>query len=217
MKIGVLGVGPVGEELAKAFARNHEIKLGTRDTTSEKIKKALERVGGSQTTIGTYEETVNFADVVILTTPWSGTLDTVKALANQLNVNSKIVIDATNPIASFQPLTMDVGASTSTSGAEEIQKLIPNARVVKAYNSTGYQNFDHPQGYPLQPDMFYCGGDEEAKKIVSQLITETGLNPVDCGALETSRFLEPLAFVWINHAFFMGNGLDWSFKLMKKQ
>ncbi|KAL9647208.1 hypothetical protein ABK040_012560 [Willaertia magna] len=128
MKIGVLGVGPVGEELAKAFARNDEIKLGTRNTTSEKIKKALERVGGSQTTI-------------------VGTLDrAVKALANQLNVNSKIVIDATNPIASFQPLTMDVGASTST----------PKTRNSKINSKC--------QSYPLQPDMFYCGGDEEAEE-----------------------------------------------------
>jgi hypothetical protein len=104
-----------------------------------------------------------------------------------------------------------------TDSAGEInQRLLPGAKVVKAFNIVGNPYMVHPDFPGGPPTMFICGNDEQAKKMVTEsILTPFGWEIVDIGGLEGARLLEPLAMLWITHYFRTGTG-DHAFKLLKK-
>ena len=103
------------------------------------------------------------------------------------------------------------------SAGETVQRLIPQAKVVKAFNTVGNPHFIHPEfpnGGP--PTMFICGNNEESKKfVIDNFLNKLGWETIDIGGIEGSRLLEPLALLWINMYFRTGNG-NHSFKLLRK-
>ncbi len=213
VSIGFLGAtGNVGTALAKAWIGKHKLFLGVRDPQGDKAK-ALVKELGANASAHTLEQTIVNSEVVVVALPWGDTLSTISQYANALK--GKIILDATNPIATFLPkLTFTVG--TTSSGGEEVQKAAPGAHVVKAFNTIGAQHMNHPTGFSETPDMFYAGNDAQAKKVVAGLIQDAGFVAVDTGSIESSRFLEPLAAVWMNNAVHQQNGPGFAFKLMKQ-
>lgn len=211
MKIGILGSGDVGRVLGAGFVKKgHAVKLGTREPGAEKVKRWAATAGAS---LGSFADAAAFGELVVLATLWSGT-ESALGLANPKNLEGKIVIDATNPLDfTVQPPRLSLGHTTSA--GEKVQALLPGARVVKAFNAVGNPHMVDPSFPGGPPTMFIGGNDESAKKTVLGLLSDFGWEGVDLGGIETARYLEPLAMIWILHYLRTTSGAH-AFKLLKK-
>ena len=209
MKIAIIGTGNVGGTLGSRWAKNgYQVVFGTRNPSSVKVQKLLE-IAGENASAGSVREAAAGADVVVVAVPWNVTQTTLEAAGD---LRGKIVIDCTNPVAPGLQLAL----GTTTSGGEQVAAWAKGARVVKAFNTTGWENMAEPiyEGKPTL--MLICGDDVAAKMAVAELTESLGFEVVDLGPLETSRLLEPFALVWIRLAVVQGLGRDFAFKLVKR-
>jgi predicted dinucleotide-binding enzyme len=214
MKVGILGSGAVGQALGKGFADlGHEVKIGTRDPGQDKIKTWVGKTG-TKASAGTYAEAASFGELLVLATPWSGTENAIK-LSERKNFAGKVVIDVTNPLdfASGPPPKLALGHTDS--GGEQVQRWIPDAHVVKAFNIIGAPYMVNPQFVGGPPDMFICGNDEKAKRKVTDILTAFKWSTIDIGGIEGSRYLEPMAMAWVVYGF-KTNTWSHAFKLLRK-
>ena len=215
MKTGIIGSGPVGRVLGKAFlSEGHEVMLGTRNTSKEEVVKWKTENPNGKT--GTFEETAKFGDVLVLATNGVATEEIIK-MAGVNNFNGKIVIDATNPIAKEAPVNgvLKFFTDLNESLMERIQRLIPDARVVKAFNSVGNAFMYRPDFNGVKPTMFICGNDDKAKQTVTEILTSFGWETEDLGVAAAARAIEPLAILWCIPGF-LNNDWYHAFKLLKK-
>ena len=214
MKVGVLGSGDVGQVLGAGFAAiGHQVKIGTRSPAQDKIRNWVAQVGANASA-GSFAETAALGDLLVLATLWSATEEAVR-LAGPENAAGKVAIDATNPLDFSGGLPPKLAVGHTDSGGERVQRWLPKARVVKAFNTVGNPHMFHPQFPGGPPDMFICGDDLEAKETVTELLHAFGWSVVDIGGIEGSRYLDPLAMVWILHHFLMKSG-NHTFKLLRK-
>jgi predicted dinucleotide-binding enzyme len=217
MKIGVLGTGDVGKVLAAGLAgRGHEVMIGTRDPSQHKLSAWLS-VAGQGVTAGTFAQAAAFGDTLVLSIGWPNVENVIK-LADPANFNGKLVLDTTNPLrfdVEGRPPVLDIGHTDSA--GESVQRWLPGAHVVKAFNIVGNPHMVDP-GFPEgKPDMFICGNNPDAKRAAAQLIESLGWPAViDLGGIEHARYLEPLAMVWITHFFNNGFNGNHAFKLLRK-
>jgi predicted dinucleotide-binding enzyme len=208
MRIAIIGAGSVGGSLGRRLAdAGHHITFGTRHP-ADGVKDGAP----AGATITTPREAVRDAEVVILAVPWTAATDAVQSLGP---LEGRILIDATNPLTRGPDgLALDVGPS-GESGAERIAALVPGARVVKAFNTTGANNMADPIYHGERTVMFYAGDDADAKQTVRTLIEQVGFEAVDAGALRRSRELEHVAMLWISLAF-GSMGRDFAFRLVRR-
>ncbi len=202
MKVGVLGSGPVGKSFARAFSSlGHSVKIGSR--TPEKLNEFVAQAG-DLVTASTFEETARFGDVIVMATLGVATEQVIR-LAKPENFNIKVVIDATNPLEFVPggPPKLAIGHTDSL--GERVQRWLPKARVVKAFNTVGNPLFLKPQLKGGTPDMFVCGNDAEAKKRVSQICSDFGWGVIDIGGIEGARYLEPMCMTWVLHGILSGS------------
>lgn len=210
MKIAVIGTGNVGVALGKGWAdKGHPVVFGTRDPESEKVKNLLAQVG-QNSGADTPAEAAAAADVVVLATPWNTTEAVVKGLGD---LAGKVIVDATNPIGP----NLTVATGEANSGAELVAQAANGGSVVKAFNSTGYNNMANPDYNGQAATMFIAGDDAAAKAKVVQLAEDLGFDVADVGGLAMARHVESMAFVWINLALVQGMGREIAFKLLKRQ
>ncbi len=213
MRVGVLGTGDVGQVLGAAFATlGHEVRMGSRTPDNEKARAWVARVG-HRASAGTFAEAAAFGELIVLATLWEGTEHALQ-LAGPESFAGKVMIDATNPL-DFSGGMPRLAVGHTDSGGERIQGWIPDARVVKAYNTIGNAHMFHPDFPGGPPDMFICGNDDAAKETVRGINTEFGFETVDIGGIEAARYLEPLAMVWIAYAIRTGTW-NHAFKLLRK-
>jgi len=214
MKVGIIGSGIVGRVLATAFiAEGHEVMLGTRKTTKEEvIKWKKENVSGQ---VGTFADAAKFGDLLVLATGGSVTEEAIK-MAGSDHFANKTVIDATNPIASAPPVNgvLKYFTSLDDSLMEKIQRLVPKAKFVKAFNSVGNAYMYKPSFKDGIPTMFICGNDDGAKKTVKDILTSFGWETEDMGKVEAARAIEPLCILWCIPGF-IRNQWSHAFKLLK--
>jgi predicted dinucleotide-binding enzyme len=138
---------------------------------------------------GSYCEAAHEADAILLAVPWAAVPETLNLLGD---FEDAILIDITNPFkAGSNTEQLDL---PGVSGAETIQALAPEARVVKAWNHV-YSGVlrRSPDFDGTTPTVFVAGDDPAAKKAVAGLIFDIGYEPADAGPLSSSRYLEPLA------------------------
>jgi len=211
VNVGVLGSGDVGRVLAGGFIKlGHDVKIGSRDP--EKLREWVEKAG-EHASAGTFEETAKFGDVIVLATLGTGAENAVR-MAGLDNFTGKVVIDATNPLEHSSGLPkLSVGFNDSL--GEQVQRLIPKARVVKAFNSVGNPHMIDPDFPNGPPDMFICGNDDDAKKLVAQVCRHWGWGVIDLGGIESSRYLEPMCMVWVMHGI-RGGSWNHAFKMLQK-
>jgi predicted dinucleotide-binding enzyme len=212
VKVGVLGSGDVGRVLAKGFADlGHEVKIGTRDP-----KKLAEwaKSAGPKVSVGSFADAATTGDLIVLATLGAATEEAIR-MAGPQNFDGKVVIDTTNPLdfSGGMPPKLFVGHSDSL--GERIQRVIPKARVVKAFNTVGNPHMVNPKFPSGPPDMFICGNDDESKKIVTQICKQWGWGVIDIGGIEGSRHLEPMCIVWVLHGVRSG-GWNHAFKMLHK-
>ena len=216
MKVGILGSGSVGKVLGGGFAAlGHEVMMGTREPEREDVKAWSKKAGG-KTSAGSFAEAAGFGEVVVLATAWSGTANAIE-LAEPANLAGKVVIDTTNPLdfsVPDSPPLLAIGGNDSA--GERVQRWMPEARVVKAFNHVGNADMVDPKYTDGPPTMFYCGNDDAAKKVVGKVLADFGWkDPVDLGGIESARYTEPLAMIWITYYFRTGKG-GHAFKLIRK-
>jgi len=208
MAISILGAGNVGMALAKAFVAQGEfVRLGVPDPA--KYRDAVSRLG-PRASIGSTQEAIAAADVVILAVPYGVAESVARSVEDW---NGRILVDATNPLA---PGLAGLSLGTTTSGAEQIARAARGARVVKAFNTTGAENMAdsrYPGGVPFMP---VCGDDAGARARVVALAALIGFDAVDCGDLQAARFLEPFAMTWIHLAIKLGHGRSFAFARLQR-
>ncbi len=215
MNIGIIGSGIVGQVLAKAFlSEGHETMLGTRDTSKEDVVKWKKE--NAKGRIGTFEETAAFGELLVLATGGAITENAIK-LAGINNFKNKPVIDATNPIDHQPPVNgvLKFFTNLDESLMERLQRLIPDAKLVKAFNSVGNALMYKPKFSEGIPTMFICGNDPGAKNTVTSILTDFGWEAEDMGGVESARAIEPLCILWLIPGF-LHNQWNHAFKLLKK-
>jgi 8-hydroxy-5-deazaflavin:NADPH oxidoreductase len=209
VRVGILGSGDVGRVLAAGFAGlGHDVKIGSRDP--QKLADWAETAGPHVST-GTFAETARFGDILVLATLGVATEEAIR-LGGVDAFEGKVVIDATNPL-DFSTGAPRLSIGHTDSLGEVIQRLLPRTRVVKAFNTVGNALMINPQLPGGPPDMFICGNDEDAKKIVTQICKHFGWEVVDIGGIEGSRHLEPMCMVWVLHGLRSGSWTH-AFKLL---
>jgi 8-hydroxy-5-deazaflavin:NADPH oxidoreductase len=211
--MGVLGSGDVGRVLAAGFAGlGHDVTIGSRHP--EKLREWAESTNARIAT-GTFADAARSGDIVVLATLGVATAEAIH-LAGLEHFDGKVVVDTTNPLDFSRggPPTLTVGVTDSL--GEQIQRLIPRARVVKAFNTVGNAHMVHPQFPGGPPDMFICGNDEAAKKIVAQICEHFGWGAADIGAIEGARYLEPMCLTWVLYGIRHGSW-NHAFKLLRKE
>lgn len=203
-KIGILGSGDVGRALAKAFsAEGHEVMLGSRDPGSKKLADWSAQLASPIAT-GFFSETAAFAEIAVIAVRGTA-VESALALALPERFQGKIAIDATNPLKMSPDKILTLAAGHTDSLGEAVQRMLPGARVVKAFNTVNNAHMHRPQFPGGIPEMLICGNDAGAKQTVSQLLASFGWNAVDVGGIEASRLLEPLALLGIRYALKSGN------------
>jgi NADPH-dependent F420 reductase len=209
MKIAMIGTGNVGRALGTSWVKKgHQVIFGSRDPHSEKVGEVVASAG-SNASAATIAEAGAAAEVIVLAIPWNSVQQVVELLGD---MTGKIIVDAINPIGpGFQ---LAVGATSS--GAEQIAGWAKGGRVVKAFNSTGWETMADPIYHGEPVTMFICGDDAEAKASVTRLAQDLGFEVADTGPLATARYLEPLGMVWINLAIVQKQGRQMAFKIVKR-
>jgi NADPH-dependent F420 reductase len=132
------------------------------------------------------------ADIIILAVPFEAEKEIaakIKEVANQ-----KIVISIANPLnTTYDGLV----TSPDTSAAEELQKLLPDSKVIKAFNTTFAGDFSTPVIEGMQADAFIAGNDDDALQTVAEIVATAGFNPIIAGNLSVSRTLENMQLLLI--------------------
>ena len=201
MRIGILGSGAVGQALARGLARHgHEVRIGTRQ----------DAVGDLP--VGSPAEVVENAEIVFLSVLGTAAVDVAVGVGEQLR--GKVLIDTTNPLdfSSGRP-GLFVGHTDSL--GEQVQRAVPEAQVVKAYNTVGNTLMVDPDLPGGPPSMLIGGDSEDAKAAVTALLESTGGDVVDLGGIEASRYLEPMCIAWVLHGARTGTW-EHAFRLLRR-
>ncbi|WP_458746747.1 NADPH-dependent F420 reductase [Candidatus Nitrosocosmicus sp. T] len=217
MKIGILGSGEVGRRLADGCMNlGHHVMIGTRNPAKEEIQQWIDKTKHKENAfVGSFAEAASFGELIIISTLWEGTRNAIN-LAISSNFNDKIVIDTTNPLEFAKDMPPKLSLGYDRSAGEVIQSLLPNSKVVKAFNIVGNPHMVYPDFQGGPPTMFICGNFKDANnQVVEKLLTPFGWESIDLGGIEQSRLLEPLAMLWITYYIQTGSG-NHAFKLLKK-
>ena len=191
MRVGILGSGLMGGKLGTIFARaGHEVVFSY--ARSEQKLKMLARDAKGKARAGTPREAAQEADAVLLAVHWSR----VKDVLNQAgDLSGKVIVTCSLPMNDDN--TELVVAHTS-SGAEELAKMIPKARVVAAFNTVPSEvlfGVYEAKRKARRPSLVYCGDDQRSKELAAGLIRDVGFDPVDTGPLRIARYTEPFALL----------------------
>lgn len=197
MRIGILGSGLMGGKLGTIFVRaGHDVVFSYAHTEG-KLER-LARDSGGLARAGTPEDAARDADALLLAVHWSRVDD---VLAKAGDIAGKVLISCSLPMNADDSAL--VVAHTS-SGAEELAKKAPRARVVSAFNTVPsevlfgvFESADEA----MRPSLVYCGDDDGAKQIAGRLIRDVGFQPVDAGPLEMARNMEPFALLMAQLAY----------------
>jgi predicted dinucleotide-binding enzyme len=189
-KIGIIGDGNVGGALAQGLKRaGHDVRAVGNDSAAVR-------------------ETAAWGEIVLFAVPFGAVDDVVRNAGPALA--GKTVVDATNALDA----SMSLAVGFTTSGAEELQKKLPDARVVKAFNTVFAQHMAAGRLGDTPLTAFVAGDDADAKRAVMELAQGIGFDAVDAGPLKNARLLEPLAFLNIQLGYVLGIGTQSGFKLL---
>jgi 8-hydroxy-5-deazaflavin:NADPH oxidoreductase len=190
-KIAIIGKGNVGKGLAEGLRRaGNEVRFGSRDSQESPRDVSI------------------WADIVILAVPWGAHVEIAKTLRGALD--GKTVVDVSNVLTPSYELALGF----TTSGAEELQKQIPGAKVIKAFNTIFAQNMSTGELQGERLTALVAGDDPISKGMVRKLAEEIGFDSVDAGPLKSARYLEPLGMLNISLGYMLKMGTGIGFKLV---
>jgi predicted dinucleotide-binding enzyme len=191
MKIGIIGSGLMGAALGRSWARaGHEV-IYTFSRSREKLE-ALARESGPGARAGDVREAVQGTDAVLLAVRWSTLND---ALARAGSFHGRIVITCSLPMTEDDS-ALAIGHTTS--GAEELARRVPGARIVAAFNTIPSELITRRLEREIEDpigDVVLCGDDEDAKSVAATLVRDAGFEPRDAGPLRIARYQEPFGLL----------------------
>jgi len=189
-KIGIIGNGNVGSALERGLKKaGYQVRSVGKDT------KAI-------------NEVVSDSEIVILAIPFTA-IDDLAATSGEA-FNGKVIVDVTNALDA----EMNLSLAYSTSGAEELQRKLPKAHIIKALNTVFAQHMDSGQLGDQPLTAFVAGDDDNAKSTVLELARGIGFDAIDGGPLKNARLLEPLGYFNIQLGYVLGMGAQIGFKLL---
>lgn len=192
--IAIIGTGEVGGAIGEEFARQgHTIVYGSRSPMGLKALDLANATHDSAYT-DTPKNAAQSADIVVLAVPGMVVVDVAKGLGN---LAGKIVIDVTNPLVMDKPMHFTYGVTTSN--GELVQAALPGAHVVKALNTVSWQMMLAADDVKEPPSVPLSGNDDAAKQKVASLVTAMGLPTIDIGGIETARWTELSAVIFLNN------------------
>jgi len=185
MRITLVGAGNVGGSLGRAWAAaGHQVIFGVRDPAAKKAALKL-ATPYLMAAVDTVQGAIAQGEIIVFAVPATVVEPIVQANASELN--GKILIDATN----------DFGPGLMSSIATLVHHA-PNAKVFRAFNSLGWENFAHPNFDGEAADLFYCGSsDAAAQQTVESLIQQVGLRPIRVGDLSADPLLDAVLRIWV--------------------
>jgi 8-hydroxy-5-deazaflavin:NADPH oxidoreductase len=212
MKIAILGTGNVGQTFAsKLVELGHEIMLGTRNVEATLARKATDNYGSlpfaewhasnPKVQLGTFAETAAFGEIVLNVLQGAVTINTLKSIPAS-SFDGKIIIDISNPLDFSKgfPPTLSEGLNNDNSLGEEIQKTLPNAKVVKTLNTMYSGLMVNPRALGEDSSVFVGGNDAEAKAKVKEILASFGWKDseiLDLGDITTARGTEGILPLWL--------------------
>jgi predicted dinucleotide-binding enzyme len=196
MRIAIIGAGNVGASLGAALTQaGHEVVFGVRDPHSDKSRAAMSAAPGAGAAAP--RDAVAGADVVVFALRWGAVPTTISQLPP---LGGRVVIDAMNRL----------GTDPLRSTSEDLAELLPGARLVKAFNTIGFENLTTAHARRTPAAMFVAGDDEDAKRVALDLVAELGFRPEDAGPLSNARALEGMVKVWLALAERHGRGVGFA-------
>src|SRR5881392_65257 len=191
MRIGILGSGLMGGKLGMIFARAGHDVIFSYARSEQKLKR-LAREAKGKARAGTPREAAQDADAVLLAVHWLRFDDVLKQAGD---LSGKVVLTCSLPM-NEDDTELVVGGSSS--GAEELAKKIPKARVVSAFNTVPSEvlfGVYKSKRKARRPSLAYCGDHKRSKERAAHLIRDAGFDPVDAGPLRIARYTEPFALL----------------------
>jgi 8-hydroxy-5-deazaflavin:NADPH oxidoreductase len=225
MKIGIIGGGSVGQTLAaKLIANGHDVVLGIRNPSPAELAKERQmaeplnawqkKTGGK---VLTFAEAARHGEIIINATSGGASIEALQA-AGEANLENKVLIDVANPLdfSKGMPPSILPQYAHGTSLAEEIQKVFPKARVVKALNTVSHTIMTTPEKVKGDHDLFISGNDAYAKSTVTTLLRkEFGWKSfVDMGDIKGARGAEQFLVMWVTLWGVVGTP-DFNIKIVK--
>lgn len=199
MKIAVFGTGGVGQALSRKLVEvGHDVMMGSRSAENEK-SAAFVAEAGDKASAGTFADALAFAEQLVFNcTSGLAAVEVVKA-AGVDGYEGKILVDVSNPLDFSEGFPPKLSVMNTDSLAEQIQKAVPKAKVVKALNTVANDLMVNPgQLADGEHDLFLCGDDDDAKAVVTEVLKrDFGWKHVlDLGALENARGTEAWLLLW---------------------
>jgi predicted dinucleotide-binding enzyme len=211
MKIGIIGSGDVAQTLANGYlAKGYEVKLGTRN--AEKLAEWTKRAN-ENASVGSFADAAQFGEAVFICAAGAAALQAIE-LAGAENFKGKTVIDVTNALDFSEGIPPKFTATVGNSLGEQIQKALPDAKVVKAFNTINRTTMVDPHFGDETATLFIAGNDENAKAETRRLAQEFGWSVEDLGDIKQAFFLEAFGAMWVNYAF-KYNSWTHAFKFLK--
>ncbi|MGO9960311.1 MAG: NADPH-dependent F420 reductase [Solirubrobacteraceae bacterium] len=212
-RVGVLGSGEVGRRLAAGFAsRGHEVMIGSRDPGKPELLEWL--LGeGAGIQAGTFLQAAEHGELLVLAVLGDAAQEAIADAGTQ-NFSRKVVIDTMNPLDFSGGFPPKLSVSGEDSLGERVQRALPDAMVVKAFNTIGNPYFVDPSFSEGRPTMLIAGDDADAKRTVGDVLADFGWpDPVDIGGIEGSRELEAICIAWVKIGGMRGSW-DHGFRLL---
>lgn len=201
MRVGILGSGLMGGKLGTIFARaGHEVVFSYA-RSNDKLKQLARNAQGNARA-GTPGEAAKQADAILLAVHWSRIDDVLKQAGD---LSGMVIVTCSLPMDSGNTKLI---VANGSSGAEELAKKVPRAKVVSAFNTVPSEvlfGVYEARRKATRPSLVYCGDDGSAKSVTAGLIRDVGFDPVDCGPLRIARYTEPFALL-VGELAYGGNG-----------
>jgi 8-hydroxy-5-deazaflavin:NADPH oxidoreductase len=209
MKIAILGTGVVGQTIAHKLASlGHEVRIGTRDVEQTLARSDKDGFGrppfrewhahNPGVRLQMHADVARFAELVVHATSGAGTL-AVLELAGKENLAGKVLLDISNPLDFSRGFPPSLSVSNTDSLGEQIQRALPDTRVVKALNTMNADLMVNPRLLQAEHNVFVSGNDADAKAQVRRLLESFGWargEVIDLGDITTARGTEQMLPIW---------------------
>lgn len=199
MNIGILGTGIVGQTIGTRLVElEHNVMLGSRLPNNEN-GRAWARSNGERASYGTFAETAKFGEILFNCTSGMGSLSALE-FPRTVDLNKKVLVDVANPLDYTRGAPPTLTVCNTDSLAEQIQRMHPLLRVVKALNTMNVDVMVHPDRVRGPHDVFICGDDDLAKNTVTEILTDWfgWESVIDLGDITNARGMEMALPLWLS-------------------
>jgi hypothetical protein len=187
MKIGIVGAGRIGGNLASLWAKKRHSVMLSYSREPENLEQRASAIG-ELASAGSVREAAEFGEVVLFSVPWTRVEEVLEEIGDEA-LDGKVVIDTTNQ---FGPDGVEELPDGQTAAQVNAARMPDGVRYVKAFNTltAGFQGAAAGRSGDERVAMFFCGDDDEAKGTVKTLIRDIGFAPVDAGGLADAAVME---------------------------